>query len=95
MSGDNAIIIGMAVAGLPAENRTRIIFWGVVGATVLRLGFAAVTTELLQIIGLTLAGGLLSALGRVAHVSRVAFQGPSGGRRSRPASLCRRRRVRP
>lgn len=59
MSGDNAIIIGLAVAGLPAENRTRIIFWGVVGATVLRMGFAAVTTQLLQIIGLTLAGGLL------------------------------------
>jgi YjbE family integral membrane protein len=59
MSGDNAIIIGMAVAGLPKENRTRIIVWGVVGATVLRIIFAALTTELLQIIGLTLAGGLL------------------------------------
>ena len=59
MSGDNAIIIGMAVAGLPTENRTRIIFWGIAGATVLRLAFAAVTTELLEIIGLTLAGGLL------------------------------------
>jgi YjbE family integral membrane protein len=59
MSGDNAIVIGLAVAGLPAENRTRIIFWGVVGATVLRMGFAAITTELLEIIGLTLAGGLL------------------------------------
>jgi len=59
MSGDNAIIIGMAVAGLPAANRTKIIFWGVAGATLLRIGFAAVTTQLLQIIGLTLAGGLL------------------------------------
>jgi len=59
MSGDNAIIIGMAVAGLPKENRTKIIVWGVVGATVLRIVFAALTTELLQIIGLTLAGGLL------------------------------------
>ncbi len=59
MSGDNAIIIAMAVAGLPKENRTRIIFWGVAGATVLRIGFALLTTELLQIIGLTLAGGLL------------------------------------
>jgi YjbE family integral membrane protein len=59
MSGDNAIIIGMAVAGLPKENRTKIIFWGVAGATVLRILFAALTTELLQIIGLTLAGGLL------------------------------------
>jgi YjbE family integral membrane protein len=59
MSGDNAIIIGMAVAGLPKENRTKIIVWGVTGATVLRILFAALTTELLQIIGLTLAGGLL------------------------------------
>ena len=59
MSGDNAIIIGMAVAGLPKENRAKIIFWGVAGATLLRIGFATITTELLQIIGLTLAGGLL------------------------------------
>jgi YjbE family integral membrane protein len=59
MSGDNAIIIGMAVAGLPPENRGKIIFWGVAGATLLRIGFAAVTSQLLQIIGLTLAGGLL------------------------------------
>jgi YjbE family integral membrane protein len=59
MSGDNAIIIGLAVAGLPKENRGKIIFWGVAGATLLRIAFAAVTTELLQIIGLTLAGGLL------------------------------------
>ena len=61
MSGDNAIIIGMAVAGLPKENRTRIIFWGVAGATILRIGFALLTTQLLAIIGLTLAGGLLMA----------------------------------
>jgi YjbE family integral membrane protein len=59
MSGDNAIIIGLAVAGLPPENRTKIIFWGVAGATVMRLGFAGITTQLLEIIGLTLAGGLL------------------------------------
>lgn len=59
MSGDNAIIIGMAVAGLPKENRAKIIFWGVAGATVLRIGFALVTTQLLAIVGLTLAGGLL------------------------------------
>ena len=59
MSGDNAIIIGMAVAGLPKENRTKIIFFGVAGATVLRIAFALVTTQLLAIVGLTLAGGLL------------------------------------
>ncbi len=61
MSGDNAIIIGMAVAGLPRENRGRIILWGVVGATLLRIVFALLTTQLLQIVGLTLAGGLLLA----------------------------------
>ncbi len=61
MSGDNAIIIGMAVAGLPKENRGRIILWGVVGATLLRIVFALLTTQLLQIVGLTLAGGLLLA----------------------------------
>jgi YjbE family integral membrane protein len=59
MSGDNAIIIGMAVAGLPKANRGKIIFWGVAGATILRIGFALVTTQLLQVVGLTLAGGLL------------------------------------
>jgi len=59
MSGDNAIIIGMAVAGLPKANRGKIIFWGVAGATVLRIGFALITTQLLAIVGLTLAGGLL------------------------------------
>ena len=51
----------MAVAGLPRENRGRIILWGVVGATVLRIVFALLTTQLLQIVGLTLAGGLLLA----------------------------------
>jgi len=61
MSGDNAIVIGMAVAGLPAEKRGRIIFWGIAGATVLRIAFALLTTQLLQIIGLTLAGGFLLA----------------------------------
>jgi YjbE family integral membrane protein len=59
MSGDNAIIIGMAVAGLAKESRAKIIFWGVAGATVLRIGFALITTQLLAIVGLTLAGGLL------------------------------------
>jgi len=59
LSGDNAIVIGMAVAGLPAHLRRKAIVIGIVAATVLRIGFAAVTLELLQIIGLTLAGGIL------------------------------------
>lgn len=59
LAGDNAIVIGMAAAGLPAEQRRKAIFYGIVGATVLRILFALVTTQLLQIIGLLLAGGLL------------------------------------
>jgi YjbE family integral membrane protein len=59
LAGDNAIVIGLAAAGLPAEQRTRAIVIGVVAATVLRIGFATVTTQLLQIVGLLLAGGLL------------------------------------
>jgi YjbE family integral membrane protein len=59
MSGDNAIIIGLAAAGLPAGVRRRAICIGIAVATVLRVIFATVTFHLLAIIGLTLAGGLL------------------------------------
>lgn len=59
LSGDNAIVIGMAVAGLPAQQRNRIILYGILAATLLRIMFAAVAVQLLQIIGLTLAGGIL------------------------------------
>ncbi len=59
LAGDNAIVIGLAAAGLPAEQRARAILIGIIAATVLRIGFAAVTTQLLQLVGLLLAGGLL------------------------------------
>ena len=59
LSGDNAIVIGMAVSGLPDRLRKRAIVIGIAAATVLRIGFAAITLELLHIIGLTLAGGIL------------------------------------
>jgi YjbE family integral membrane protein len=59
LAGDNAIVIGLAAAGLPQEQRTRAILIGIGAATVLRIAFAAVTTQLLQIIGLLLAGGIL------------------------------------
>ena len=59
MSGDNAIIIGMAAAGLAPEMRRRAIIVGLVAATVLRILFAVVSFHLLAILGLTLAGGLL------------------------------------
>ena len=61
MSGDNAIIIGMAAAGLPPDLRRRAIIYGIMAATVLRIVFALVTFQLLAILGLTLAGGLLLA----------------------------------
>jgi YjbE family integral membrane protein len=59
LAGDNAVVIGLASAGLPPEQRRRAIFIGVIAATALRIGFAAVATQLLQIIGLLLAGGIL------------------------------------
>ncbi len=59
LAGDNAIVIGLAAAGLPTEQRSRAILIGIIAATVLRIGFAAATTQLLQLVGLLLAGGLL------------------------------------
>jgi len=59
LAGDNAIIVGMVAAGLPREQRARVIFIGIAAATLMRVGFAVVTSQLLQIIGLTLAGGIL------------------------------------
>ncbi len=59
LAGDNAIVVGIAVAGLPAQQRWRVMVLGIAAATVLRIVFAAFTVQLLQIIGLLLAGGLL------------------------------------
>ncbi len=59
LAGDNAVVVGMAVAGLPPRQRRRAIILGIGAATVLRIGLAAVTLELMQIVGLVLAGGLL------------------------------------
>ena len=59
LAGDNAIVIGMAVVGLPAHQRGRVLMLGIAAATVLRVVFALLTVQLLQIIGLLLAGGIL------------------------------------
>lgn len=59
LAGDNAIVIGLAAAGLPKEQRGKAILIGIVAATILRIGFASITVQLLQIIGLLLAGGVL------------------------------------
>ena len=59
LAGDNAVVIGLATAGLPPDQRRRAIIIGILAATVLRIAFAGVATQLLQIIGLLLAGGIL------------------------------------
>jgi YjbE family integral membrane protein len=59
LAGDNAIVIGLAAAGLPKEQRNKAILIGVIAATALRIVFAGLTIQLLQIVGLLLAGGIL------------------------------------
>ena len=59
LAGDNAIVVGMAAAAVPLAQRRKVIFWGITAAIVLRIFFALITTQLLAIIGLTLAGGVL------------------------------------
>jgi YjbE family integral membrane protein len=59
LAGDNAIVIGALAAGLPADQRKKVILIGIIAALVLRIAFALVVTQLLQIVGLIFAGGLL------------------------------------
>ncbi|MGQ0590301.1 MAG: TerC family protein [Sphingosinicella sp.] len=59
LAGDNAIVIGALAAGLPPDQRKKVILIGIIAALVLRIGFALVVTQLLQIVGLIFAGGLL------------------------------------
>lgn len=59
LAGDNAIVVGALAAGLPADQRRKVILIGIIAALVLRIGFALIVTQLLQIVGLILAGGLL------------------------------------
>ena len=59
LAGDNAIVVGALAAGLPVEQRRKVIMIGVLAALMLRIAFALVVTQLLQIVGLVLAGGIL------------------------------------
>ena len=59
LAGDNAIVIGLAAAGLPQAQRGKAIVIGIVAATMLRILFAGLATQILQIVGLLLAGGIL------------------------------------
>src|SRR5229473_3553322 len=59
LAGDNAIVVGMAAAGLPPQQRTRAILFGLMGAAILLVLLAGMTTQLLKIVGLMFAGGVL------------------------------------
>jgi len=89
LAGDNAVVIGLAAAGLPAEQRRRAIVVGIIAATGLRIVFAGVATQLLQVIGLLLAGGVLllwvcwkmwrELREQAAQSSELAFSHGGGG----------------
>jgi YjbE family integral membrane protein len=59
LAGDNAVVIGLAAAGLPPEQRNKAVVVGIVAATLMRIAFASLAVQLLQIVGLLLAGGIL------------------------------------
>jgi len=79
LAGDNAIVVGALAAGLPAEQRKKVILIGVLAALVLRILFALVVTQLLQIIGLILVGGLLLLWVAWKMWRELRHTGESGG----------------
>jgi YjbE family integral membrane protein len=95
LAGDNAIVIGMAAAGLPAAQRTRAIAGGVVAATVLRIGFAFLAMRLLDVIGLRLAGGVLllwvawKLYREMRHTRGRGHARPEPGATDRPKTITR------
>jgi YjbE family integral membrane protein len=79
LAGDNAIVVGALAAGLPAEQRRKVIFIGVIAALVLRIFFALIVTQLLQVVGLILAGGLLLLWVAWKMYRELHHHGESGG----------------
>ncbi len=59
LAGDNAVVIGLAAARVPAELRKKVILWGLIAAVALRIGLALIAVSLMNVIGLRLAGGIL------------------------------------
>ena len=59
LAGDNAVVIGLAAARVPLAMRKKVILWGLLAAVLMRIAMAAVAVQLLAIIGLMLAGGIL------------------------------------
>ena len=79
LAGDNAIVVGALAAGLPAEQRRKVILLGVLAALVLRIFFALIVSQLLQIVGLILAGGLLLLWVSWKMWRELRHAGESGG----------------
>jgi YjbE family integral membrane protein len=86
LAGDNAVVVGMAAAKVHPRLRAKVILWGVGGAVILRILFALIATQLLAIIGLALAGGILLLWvcwkmyrDMVVHQPAPAFAGHAAG----------------
>jgi YjbE family integral membrane protein len=79
LAGDNAIVVGALAAGLPPEQRRKVILIGIIAALVLRIAFALVVTQLMQIVGLTFAGGLLLLWVSWKMWRELRHSGQSGG----------------
>jgi YjbE family integral membrane protein len=79
LAGDNAIVVGALAAGLPAEQRKKVILIGVAAALILRIAFALVVSQLLQIVGLVLAGGILLLWVAWRMYREIRHKGESAG----------------
>src|SRR3954471_24268799 len=79
LAGDNAIVVGALAAGLPAEQRKKVILIGVLAALVLRIVFALLVSQLLQIVGLVLAGGILLLWVAWRMYREIRHKGESAG----------------
>src|SRR3954469_19771322 len=79
LAADNAIVVGALAAGLPADQRKKVILIGVAAALVLRIAFALLVSQLLQIVGLVLAGGILLLWVAWRMYREIRHQGESGG----------------
>jgi YjbE family integral membrane protein len=79
LAGDNAIVVGALAAGLPAEQRKKVILIGIIAALVLRIAFALIVTQLMQIVGLIFGGGLLLLWVSWKMYRELRHTGESGG----------------
>jgi len=79
LAGDNAIVVGALAAGLPAEQRRKVILIGIIAALVLRIVFALMVTQLMQVVGLIFAGGLLLLWVSWRMYREISHSGESAG----------------